>query len=104
MPGQITDGPGGVWLTLSGSSLNNSIARVKPNGTVDEFAPAAVNNPVGITKGPDGNIWVTQINGVVKIPPGNPNNAQDFTINAIGGAQAITTGPDGSSGPQARIR
>jgi streptogramin lyase len=59
-PGQIARGPdGNIWVTLSGSGQNNTLARVRPNGDVTEFAPAAVVNPVGITSGPDGNLWLT---------------------------------------------
>lgn len=95
-PGQITRGPdGNIWVTISGSGDNNTLARVKPNGTVTEFAPAAVVNPVGITSGPDGNLWLTRNGGVIRVPPADPDSAQDFAIGAISDPRAIRSGPQG---------
>jgi virginiamycin B lyase len=96
MPGQIARGPdGNAWVTISGSGDNNTLARIQPNGTVTEFAPAAVVNPVGITSGPDGNLWLTRNGGVIRVPPADPDSAQDFDINAISTPQTIRTGPGG---------
>ncbi len=95
-PGQIARGPdGNIWVTISGSSQNNTLARVQPNGTVTEFAPAAVVNPVGITSGPDGNLWLTRNGGVIRVPPADPDSAQDFDIAAITQPQTIRPGPGG---------
>jgi streptogramin lyase len=95
-PGQITeDEKGVVWVLLSGSSDNNTIARIKPNGDVKEYAPAALANGVGLTLGRDGNLWATQNGGVVRIPPDNPNDATDFDIAAINDPRRITPGPKG---------
>ena len=96
MPGQIARGPdGNAWVTISGSGDNNTLARIQPNGTVTEFAPAAVVNPVGITSGPDGNLWLTRNGGVIRVPPAAPGSAQDFDINAISTPQTIRPGPGG---------
>lgn len=96
-PGQIARGPdGNIWVTISGSGDNNTLARVQPNGTVTEFAPAAVVNPVGITSGPDGNLWLTRNGGVIRVPPADPDSAQDFDIAAIITPQAIRPGPGGN--------
>jgi len=95
-PGQITeDERGVVWLLLSGSSQNNTLARVKPNGDVKEYAPAALGNAVGLTLGTDGNLWATQNGGVVRIPPDKPNDATDFNIASINDPRRITPGPGG---------
>jgi len=95
-PGQIARGPdGNIWVTISGSAQNNTLARVQPNGTVTEFAPAAVVNPVGITAGPDGNLWLTRTGGVIRVPPDDPDSAQDFNIAAITDGRAIRPGPGG---------
>jgi streptogramin lyase len=95
-PGQIARGPdGNIWVTISGTSQNNTLARVRPNGTVTEFAPAAVVNPVGITSGPDGNLWLTRNGGVIRVPPADPDSAQDFDIAAITQPQTIRPGPGG---------
>jgi streptogramin lyase len=92
-PKYITKGPdGNMWATLG----NNKLARIKPSGKVKEFQPAVLNNPVGISQGADGNLWLTQPNEVVKVPPDNPNGADDFTINAISDPRAIDHGPIGT--------
>jgi virginiamycin B lyase len=93
-PGQIARGPdGNMWVTISGSGQNNTLARIQPDGTVTEFAPAAVVNPVGITSGPDGNLWLTRNGGVIRVAPGDPDSAQDFNVAAIGSPRAIRPGP-----------
>ena len=92
---EIALGPdGNMWVTLDAV---NDVAKIAPDGTVTEYATAALNGAVGITAGPDGNMWVTKINGVVKFSPADPvGTATSTTINAIGGASAITVGPDGN--------
>jgi streptogramin lyase len=94
--GHITRGPdGNIWVTISGSGLGNTLARIQPNGAVTEYAPAAVVNPVGITSGPDGNLWLTRTGGVIRVPPADPDSAQDFNIGAISDPRTITSGPGG---------
>jgi virginiamycin B lyase len=94
VPGQIARGPdGNVWVVLSGSSENNTLARIRPNGNVTEYSPDDLVNPEGISAGPDGNLWATRNGGVVKIPPDNPDDAQAFDIAAIGSPQEIISGP-----------
>jgi streptogramin lyase len=93
-PQRIVQGPdGNIWATLSGSPDDNELARIKPNGDVKEFDLPGVSNPTGIGKG-KGALWLTQPNGVVKVPPANPGNA---TTTAIGGLspQEIVKGPEG---------
>lgn len=96
-PGQITAGPdGNVWTTVTGSGAGNTLARITPDGTVTEFAPAKVAAPVGIASGPDGNLWLTQTQKVVRVPPANPDGAEDFTVAALADPRGITSGPDGN--------
>lgn len=93
-PRYITEGPdGNIWVTISGSSENNTLARIKPNRDVKEYDPAAVVNPVGITTGPDNKLWLTRNGGVIQVPTNNPDNAQDFDIGAMGSPQRIISGP-----------
>ena len=93
-PERIATGPdGNTWVTLSNSSEDNTLARIRPNGNVAEFDPAAVVNPEGISGGPDGNLWVTRNGGVVRVPPNDPLSAVDFDIDAIGGPEEIIRGP-----------
>jgi streptogramin lyase len=92
-PGEIARGPdNNLWVVLE----NNKLARITPNGTVTEFTPAALNNPVGIASGPDGNLWLTQPNEVVKVPPSDPDAAEDFPVAAITDPRGITSGPEGA--------
>lgn len=95
-PGQIAIGAEGeAWVVLSGSADGN-LARIDPDGTVTYFAPAALVNPVGITYDPaDGNLWLTRNGGVVRVPPDDPDSAQDFNIADISDPRGITSGPDG---------
>jgi virginiamycin B lyase len=95
-PGQLVRGSdGNMWVTISGSSNGSTLARIKPTGKVKEFAPAQLVNPVGITSGPDKNLWLTRNGGVVKVPPGDPNAADDTNIGAITDPRGITKGPQG---------
>ena len=95
-PGQITRGPdGNIWVTISGSGLGNDLARITPHGNVTEYSPAALVNPVGITSGPDGNLWLTRNGGVVRVPPADPDTAQDFGVAGITDPRGITKGPEG---------
>ncbi len=91
---ELTLGPdGNMWVTLD---AGNDVARITPDGTVTEFNPANLNNPVGIAAGPDGNLWVTQTNEVARFSPADPNAAVKFAVGAITDARGIVTGPDGN--------
>ncbi len=95
-PAQITPGPdGNVWVTISGSGLGNNLARIEPDGTVTEYSPTLLVNPVGITSGPDGNLWLTRNGGVVRVPPADPDSAQDFAVASLSDPRGITSGPGG---------
>jgi virginiamycin B lyase len=95
-PKLITKGPdGNIWVTITGSGLGNSLARIKPNGAVKEYDPAAVVNPNGITSGPDGNLWLTRNGGVIRVPTDDPDSAQDFDIGAISDPRSIVKGLQG---------
>ncbi len=96
-PGQITRGPdGNIWVTISGSGLDNTLARIRPNGNVTEYSPDDLVNPEGIVSGPDGNLWATRNGGVVRIPPGDPDAAVAFDIDAIGDPRKIIRAPGGT--------
>lgn len=58
--GVATGSDGNVWFTEYDS---NSIGRIKPDGTIDEFPiPGSENEPLSIAEGPDGNLWFTTNN------------------------------------------
>lgn len=91
---QITLGPdGNIWVTLDNA---NFLARIRPNGTVTEYKPAAFTAaPVGLTRAGQF-LWATQNGAVVKVDPSNPDNAVKTDIADIADPRIITLGPDGN--------
>ncbi|MFA9270092.1 MAG: hypothetical protein ACEQSX_04945 [Baekduiaceae bacterium] len=84
-----------MWTPLSGSSLGREIARISPDGTVQEFDSPNMAGAKGIAS--DGtNLWVTTSTGVARFLPSDPGNAVPTAIAAITQASAITKGPDGN--------
>ena len=71
---------------------------VLPAGTIAEFAiGASSSNPIGITAGPDGNVWFTQVNSnqIGRITP--DGTITEFAVPSSNSfADAITAGSDGS--------
>jgi virginiamycin B lyase len=70
IPGAITTGPdGNLWFTeITGScgpSLCDSagkVVKVSTSGSFTEFTPPSAGYfPTGVTAGPDGNLWVTEV-------------------------------------------
>src|SRR5689334_10280839 len=67
------------------------------NGIFEFPVPTAGSGPVGITAGPDGNLWFTEnaTNQVGRITPSG--SVQEFPIPTSGSDPAgITVGPDGN--------
>lgn len=96
MPGRITVGPdGAAYFAIQGSSDSKEFGRVTPDGTETEYDSPGALELQGIVAGPDGNIWATGTNTILKIPPADPASSTPFTDNSIGGASDITVGPDG---------
>jgi virginiamycin B lyase len=106
-PSQIVRGPatestcGGpcMWFTEFGTSR---VARLNPAGwpapTVDEFpTTTASSNPLGITAGKDGALWVTE-SGLDKIGRVSVNGTvSEYTSPVTGlGLKGIAVAPDGS--------
>ena len=91
---EITQGPdGNMWITVQGE---NAIVKVTPDGAATKFTPPGMAAPAsGIVSGPDGNLWAAHSGGVIRIPPANPNAADQFSYGVAGG-QGITVGPDGN--------
>lgn len=87
------DQAGNVWTPLSGGTTD--IARIGPDGSVEEFDVAALANAKGITADADGRMWVTKASAVARFDPANPAGAQNFPAADVN-AQAITLGSDGN--------
>jgi len=104
---QVNNSGPSLWVAeFSG----NRIARLIPAsvggptfGILKEYSThPAGSQPYAITRGPDGNMWFTEI-GTNKIgrfaPPVNPNDGlsiQRFDLPLAGQPQAIVAGPDGN--------
>jgi virginiamycin B lyase len=106
--GQIDefDLTGSVSMLVAGADGNiwtrgSKIGRIQPDGTVDEFnAPAGVQLN-GITRGPDGNVWLTgqsfspTTGHLVKVEP-NGSTTDIPLANDYNTIEQPTTGPDGA--------
>ncbi len=55
-----------------------------------------VSNLQGIAAGPDGNIWFTGTNEVVRVPPGNPAGGTAFGGLGLISPRGLAAGPDGN--------
>ena len=85
-----------MWFTNSG---NNSIGRVTTSGVVTNYTGTGINGPAGITAGPDGALWFTNLgdyrgDSIGRITTGGA--VTTFTGEGILGPERITTGPDGA--------
>lgn len=92
----ITAGPGGLWFT---ENAKNRIGRATTAGVVSEFPGGAHDKPVGITAGPDGNLWYTATGGggaIARITP--TGTVTEFTtgLTANSSPRDIALGPDGN--------
>jgi len=105
-PTSITKGPdGALWFTETGS---NAIGRVDPSGKVTQFLPETSvggvpgfspgSEPLGITTGPDGNLWFTEasIDRIARLTPGGLITEFSTGITPGSFPEAIVAGPDGN--------
>lgn len=89
------DAAGNVWTPLAGSSANNDVAKIAPDGTVTEYDVANLANAKGIAADANGRMWVTKAAAVARFDPANPAAAQNFAAANVE-SQAITLGSDGN--------
>ncbi len=106
-PREMTAGPdGNLWFTEggigpgSGGPTLNLIGMINPTThAISEFStPTSSSEPFGITAGPDGNLWFTEMN-VNKIAVINPTTdaVSEFPIPTAGSSpRYICAGPDGN--------
>ncbi len=92
---KIVEGPDhNMWLTIEAGGKD--VARITPDGQVQEFEIEGVTQPSGIAVGPEGRIWVTQDEGVESFPPADPEkNNTGATIPDVKSPASIVAGPDG---------
>lgn len=106
LPGVTTNGQltpaadGNVWV-----ALEQTVGRVRPDGTTTQFATGDLGNALGFPSGgitsAGGFVWVSQPpaskDPIVKIPTANPAAATGVPVTGLtAGATALTTGPDGN--------
>jgi streptogramin lyase len=102
-PFAITSGPdGNLWLTyfdmtpIPRSKFGPRVGRITTGGVVTAFpVPAISGSLMGITAGPDGNLWFTEPGKIGRIT--TCGAVTEFPIPTVsGGPAAITVGPDGN--------
>src|SRR4051794_15569011 len=59
-----------IWVTVEDATKD--VARIPPAGQVQEFDIEGIENPVGIAPGPDGNLWVTDVEKAARFSPADP--------------------------------
>jgi streptogramin lyase len=94
-PGQVALGPdGNVWVAIN--ATDPDFAKIAPDGTVTPYTATDVDikSVYGITAGPDGTMWATMPNSVVKFSVSNPAAAVRTTNTDLANPQRIVTGPD----------
>ncbi len=91
----VTGADGNMWFT--GTNVADNIVRVTPQGAMTQFALSANARPMGITLGPDGNIWFAE-SGSNKIGRITPQGViTEFSFDpALGRPNGITAGMDGN--------
>jgi streptogramin lyase len=71
VPGRITLGSdGNIWVVAPDPVTGTDVARVKPDGTVNQYDVSNVTSPVGITSDPTtGDLWMTMSGALVHFSP-----------------------------------
>ncbi|HWZ89515.1 MAG TPA: hypothetical protein VNW92_11715, partial [Polyangiaceae bacterium] len=85
-----------LWFTEA-AAAGNKIGKITPSGTVTEYPIAtAASNPRGITAGPDGNVWFTELDGhnIGRVTP--TGTITEFPIPSGASPGGITAGKDGN--------
>lgn len=91
-PGRLTtDSAGNAWVILT--SGTDDIAKVTPTGTVATYDSPDFRSPQDITVGPDGNLWVAQVESVARFSTAEPTRVTSYPVPGLA-SQGIVTGPD----------
>ncbi len=98
-PTAADEGNALVALVTATNGAGSVLARSAPSGEVGiheftEYALPSGSKPVGVTPGPDGNLWFTD-SGTEKVGKITTRGAL-VEYHACAGPQGITTGPDGN--------
>ena len=92
---KLAAGPdGNMWVVIHEGE--NDVAKVKPDGSFEEFELEGIEGASGIALGPEGRMWVTQINKVASFDVSNPKaSTKATTIATVTSSNPIVAGPDG---------
>jgi streptogramin lyase len=92
---KLAAGPdGNMWIVIHEGA--NDVAKVKPDGSFEEFELEGIEGASGIALGPEGRMWVTQINKVASFDVSNPKaSTKATTIATVTANNPIVAGPDG---------
>jgi virginiamycin B lyase len=92
-----------VWFASADSAATARLGTISPTGTITQLATGATRTTItGITGGPDGNLWVTQVSSywgdsVARVATAGWGSFTDYRLaNRSAGPQSITAGPDGA--------
>jgi len=88
----IIRGPdGNLWFVNPQNLTNSEVGKITPTGAVT-FYPTS-DLPIGLTAGPDGNVWVMELSHVAKLTTAGVETEYALTN---GGWTGIVSGPDGN--------
>ena len=93
-PVGITAADGALWFT---NFHNNSIGQITTTGTVTIYTDPEIDEPLGITSGPDGALWFANYGGNGSIGRiTTTGTVTTYTSPGISNPREITVGPDGA--------
>jgi sugar lactone lactonase YvrE len=92
---KLAAGPdGNMWVVIAEGA--NDVAKVKPDGSFEEFELDNLEGVSGIAMGPEHRMWVTSINQVSSFDVADPKGSTETTtIAEVTSDNPIVAGPDG---------
>jgi streptogramin lyase len=101
VPGRITLGSdGNIWVVAPDPVTGTEVARVQPDGTINQYDIPTVTGLVGITSDPTtGDLWMTMTGALVHFSPSSAGAGPTITgttvpVAAITSANDLVFGPD----------
>jgi virginiamycin B lyase len=101
VPGRITLGSdGNIWVVAPDPVAATDVARVKPDGTINQYDVTNLTSPVGITSDPtSGDLWMTMNGALVHFSPSSAGAGSTVAgtavpVVAITAANDLVFGPD----------